>query len=180
MNIQKKAIDLTDLAIGILILGILVSIGASIMLNIRDSRITSLNTEEITSESIIPSNTGTAFSKQYFKSITECYNGTNRIPVVQSGNYTITQSGANGIITNTSSTYARLDGGNSAWLCNYTTYNITRADYVLPNKTAIGLAEYGNWFKILVIVGVSAVILALIFMAFGKGSQGEAGVGGSY
>ena len=49
--------------------------------------------------------------------------------------------------------------------------------YNLSDDAATGLAEYGNWFKIIVIVGVAAVILALIFMAFGNREQSP---GGSY
>jgi len=85
LELKKSAIDLTDLAIGIVVLGIVVSIGATILLNVRD--------------------------------------------------------------TNT---------------VDDTAYN-------LANSAAEGLAEYGNWFDIIVIVGIAAVILALIFMAFGRG-----------
>jgi len=84
---KKSAVDLTDLAIGIVVLGIVVSIGATILINIRD--------------------------------------------------------------TNTSGS---------------TPYN-------LSNSAAVGLAEYGNWFDIIVIVGVASVVLSLIFMAFGRGSN---------
>ena len=87
-ELTKPAVDLTDLAIGIVVLGIVVSVGATILINVRD--------------------------------------------------------------TNTSGTAA---------------YNIS-------DKAASGLLEYGNWFKILVIVGVAAVVLSLIFMAFGRNSQG--------
>jgi len=83
-KLKNQAVDLTDLAIGIVVLGIVVSIGATILLNVRDT-----NTE------------------------------------------------------------------------NDTAYN-------LANSAAEGLAEYGNWFDIIVIVGVAALILALIFMAFGR------------
>jgi len=85
LELKKSAVDLTDLAIGIVVLGIVVSIGATILLNVRD--------------------------------------------------------------TNT---------------VDDTAYN-------LANSAAEGLAEYGNWFDIIVIVGIAAVILALIFMAFGRG-----------
>ena len=90
MQIQEKksAVDLTDLAIGIVVLGIVVSVGATILINVRD--------------------------------------------------------------TNTASS---------------TSYN-------LADKAAVGIAEYGNWFKIIVIVGVAAVVLSLIFMAFGRNSGG--------
>ncbi len=91
---KKSAVDLTDLAIGIVVLGIVVSIGATILLNVRDT-----NTE------------------------------------------------------------------------NDTAYNLAGA-------AATGLAEYGNWFDIIVIVGVAAVILSLIFMAFGR--RGGSGGGVTY
>ena len=85
-QMKKSAVDLTDLALGIVVLGIVVSVGATILVNVRD--------------------------------------------------------------TNTA---------------NSISYN-------LADDAATGLAEYGNWFKIIVIVGVAAVILALIFMAFGRGA----------
>ena len=90
---KKSAVDLTELAIGIVVLGIVVSVGATVLINVRD--------------------------------------------------------------TNTD-----LDG--AAW-------NVS-------NAAAVGLAEYGNWFKILVIVGIAAVVLSLIFMAFGR----RAGSGTTY
>jgi hypothetical protein len=92
MQYKKSAVDLTDLALGIVVLGIVVTVGATILVNVRD--------------------------------------------------------------TNTADSVS----------------------YNLANDAAEGLAEYGNWFKIIVIVGVAAVILALIFMAFGRGAGA---VGGS-
>ena len=86
MQYKKSAVDLTDLALGIVVLGIVVSVGATILVNVRD--------------------------------------------------------------TNTEGTVS----------------------YNLADDAATGLAEYGNWFKIIVIVGVAAVILALIFLAFGRGA----------
>lgn len=85
---KNSAVDLTGLAIGIVVLGIVVSIGATILINVRD--------------------------------------------------------------TNTADDAA----------------------YNLANSAATGLSEYGNWFDILVIVGVAAVVLSLIFMAFGRSSGG--------
>ena len=91
LETKNSAVDLTDLAIGIVVLGIVVSVGATILINVRD--------------------------------------------------------------TNTANT---------------SSYNVS-------NAAANGLAEYGNWFKIIVIVGVAAVILSLIFMAFGR-RGGEGGM----
>lgn len=93
LETKKSAVDLTELAIGIVVLGIVVSVGATILVNVRD--------------------------------------------------------------TSTAGTIA---------------YNVS-------DDAAVGIGEYGNWFKILVIVGIAAVILSLIFMAFGRRAGG---VGGSY
>lgn len=88
---KKSAVDLTELAIGVVVLGIVVSVGATILTNVAST------------------NTG-----------------------------------------------------------NGTAYNVSMA-------AANGLAEYGNWFKILVIVGIAAVILSLIFMAFGRREDNQGG-----
>lgn len=85
---KHSAVDLTELAIGVVVLGIVVSVGATVLINVRD--------------------------------------------------------------TNTAGT----------------------ASYNIADKAAVGLGEYGNWFKILVIVGIAAVVLSLIFMAFGRRSGG--------
>jgi hypothetical protein len=87
-KLRKQAVDLTDLAIGIVVLGIVASVGATVLINVRD--------------------------------------------------------------TNTTADTA----------------------YNLADNAAIGIGEYGNWFKIIVIVGVAAVILSLIFMAFGRRGGG--------
>jgi hypothetical protein len=88
LETKKAAIDLTELAVGIVILGIVVSIGATVLINVRD--------------------------------------------------------------TNDAGTHA----------------------YNLSDDAAGGLAEYGNWFTILVIVGIAAVVLSLIFLAFGRRGGG--------
>jgi len=87
--LKKPAVDLTDLAIGIVVLGIVVSVGATILINVRD------------------------------------------------------------------------------------TSTVDTTAYNLADDAATGIAEYGNWFKIIVIVGVAAVVLSLIFMAFGSRGQGQ-------
>jgi len=44
--------------------------------------------------------------------------------------------------------------------------------YNVSDDAASGLGEYGNWFSIIIIVSIAAVILALIFSAFGgKGAS---------
>ena len=100
LKLKNSAVDLTDLAIGIVVLGIVVSIGATILLNVRDTN-----------------------------------------------------------ITNTPG-------------CNSTDVTACDTAYTLADEAATGLAEYGNWFDIIVIVGVAAVILSLIFMAFGRRESG--------
>ena len=104
MRMKNQAVDLTDLAIGIVVLGIVVTIGATILLNVRDTNLT--NTPGCNSTSTV-----------------DC---------------------------------------DSAWQ--------------LADSAATGIAEYGNWFDIIVIVGVAAVILSLIFMAFGRAGGQDSGM----
>lgn len=99
-KLQNSGIDLTDLAIGIVVLGIVVAIGATVLVNVRDTNVD-----------------GTAY-------------------------------------------------------CNATSQVSCGTAYNLANDAATGLAEYGNWFSIIVIVGVAAVVLSLIFLAFGGRSGG--------
>lgn len=176
---KKSAVDLTDLAVGIIVLGVVVSIGATILLNMRDTRLTDLSTYNTLNESFSPgsggSSTGTLTNK-WFKGITQIKNETGNFPI-SSGNYTVSTSQLDGTatITNTTNSWP------GPWNVSYNAYNTSRADFSVPNSAAIGLGEYGNWFKIIVIVGVAAVILSLIFMAFGRNTGGSSGgIGGEY
>ena len=99
-KLQKSAVDLTDLAIGIVVLGIVVTVGATILVNVRDTNV----------------------------------DGTLH--------------------------------------CNSVNTTGCGTAYNLANDAATGLAEYGNWFGIIVIVGVAAVVLSLIFLAFGGRGSG--------
>lgn len=171
---KKSAVDLTDLAIGIVVLGIVVSIGATIVLSMRDSRLTELSTYSTTNETIDFS-TGAAdkiLDNAWFNSITQVLNQTNSTggasapTVITSGNYTTTVDNyGHATVTNTSNLYPYQ------WKVTYSSYNTTRADYSVPDSAATGLTEYGNWFSILVIVGVAGLVLWLLFSAFGKNSQ---------
>jgi len=184
---KKNPIDLTDLAIGIIILAITVAIGSILLIGIRDSRLTDLTVESV-NETFTGGTSAVSFSSHttdtWVQGISVCVNGTNDTQIIPSGNYTFAISDFGiGTITGTTGTDESND---SLWNCNYTVYNTSRADWDLANNASIGLGEYGNWFKIIVIVGVAAVILSLIFMAFGRGSEaggiggGGDAIGGSY
>lgn len=178
MQIKKNAVDLTELALGVLVLGIVTAIGVKILITQRDSKLTDLSTDTTTNESIsFTGNTDTLATKWGTGTVTVTNQTTGA--TVTSGNYTVSVSGLDGTvtITNSTSTY-------QPWYATYTTYNTTRADWALADDAAVGIGEYGNWFKTIVIVGVAAVVLTLIFMSFGRGTSlgtSSAGSGeGSY
>jgi len=175
---RKGAVDLTDLAIGIVVLGIVVTIGATILVNVRNSQTSSLPTYTVVAESVTPTDAGVDLAKTWGVAVTACNNNTAAGAVINSGNYTTSVDSSNGLITITNTSSQWID---KAWACNYTVGNISDPRYSLADDAATGLGEYGNWFKIIVIVGVAAVILALIFMAFGgRNSSSGGGIGGSY
>jgi len=171
-QIRKSAVDLTDLAVGIIVLGIVVAIGSTVLLGVRDARLTSLTVVTTSNESATPTTTGEYhLTNTWGKAVTEVYNKT--VCCTHVSDYTTTIDGVTGqmYISNTTDTLGAQDLNIS-----YTWYNTSIVDWKVANQAATGLAEYGNWFKIIVIVGVAAVILSLIFMAFGRGRE----AGGSY
>ena len=163
------------MAIGIVVLGIVVSIGITIVTNVRDSGLTRLSTVQTANESISVKDTGTTLANTWGQSVAQVYNATNGAKVAL-GNYTTSINPGTGYITITNSTQNCAAGYCvQPWKVTYTWYNTSSPDWQSADKAAAGLGEYGNWFKIIVIVGVAAVILSLIFMAFGKkGSSGQA------
>jgi hypothetical protein len=176
MYIQKKAVDLTDLAVGIIVLAIVVSIGAFVLQTYRNSQATSLPVVSTVNETITGlTDAGDVFANQWFISLTHCLNATTPYSAVPTTNYTTTVSAVGqGTIYARAGQYNQTD-----ILCTYTRYNVSDVRFNIANDAVIGLGEYGNWFKIIVIVGVAAVVLALIFSAFGRGDS-SAESGGSY
>ena len=168
MKQKQNAVDLTDLAIGILVLGIVVTIGSSILISVRDSNLTDLATTSTLLEATTITTPGDTLANTWGKSVDFCMNTTSTQTIL-SGNWTTSISADTGTITITNATATNWE----AVSCNYTTYDTTRADWALPNDAATGIAEYGNWFDIIVIVGIAGLILSLIFLAFGNRGGGE-------
>jgi len=169
LEYKKSAVDLTDLALGIIVLGVVVSIGATILFNYRDSRVTSLDTASVVNESATATDGGDALAQTYFKSVTSVVNATGG-QLVQPANYSTSLDTATGTGTLTFNGASSYNG--SSVKVTYDYYNLSSPEYALSNNASVGLGEYGNWFTIIVIVGVASVILSLIFMAFG-GNRGQ-------
>ncbi len=184
MKKKYSAVDLTDMAIGIVVLGIVVTIGAVILLNVRDARLTSLATLTTANETgvVLNSSAGAdTLANIWGSSVSACYCNATTAGVgadcgtanstLGAANYTVSiSSGGTISLTNaTSSVYTDVQ-------CTYNYYDTTRADWALPNSAAIGIAEFGNWFDIIVIVGIAGLILALIFMSFGNRGGQDQGV----
>lgn len=171
MELKRNAVDLTELAIGILILGIVTAIGAKILVTQRDARLTDLSINTTTNETLSFAGGNVAtLANQWGISVTSVCNATGTI--LNAGNYTSSLSALDGTLTITNLT-------NRPYYATYTFYDISRPDWSLPNDASIGIAEYGNWFRTIVIVGVAALVLALIFLGLGR-SQAQSESGGSY
>lgn len=167
---KKAAVDLTELAIGIIVLGIVVTVGATILMTTRDARLTDLPVSATTVNITGSNTTGTSLGNPYFKSFTSLVNASNLTQTVPASNYTVSA-------VNTVTGKATLTINGATWngvnmTTVYDSYDTTQADYAVAEDAAVGIGEFGNWFKIIVIVGVAAVVLSLIFMAFGRGREG--------
>ena len=167
---KKSAIDLTELAIGVVVLGIVVSIGAVILNKMATSQITNAATYRVNNETVTATDGGTALANGWVKSIVLANNFSSGGVLTEGTNYTYTVNSdtGTGYVYNKSATFAKMN-------ITYDVYNKSDPRFALPNNATIGLAEYGNWFKILVIVGIASVILALIFLAFGNKSSSTGG-----
>ena len=176
---KKSAVDVTELAVGIILLGVVVSIGAYIMNTQRDTHLTELTTFTTVNESKAAVANVRTLDKTWVKSVVKVYNDSG-FQVIDSGNYTLTVDSINGQGKITNTTGNTLYANN--WNITYDNYNTSsRADWTLSDKAATGIGEYGNWFKIIVIVGIAALVLSVIFLAFGgRRSGSEGGIGGEY
>ena len=170
-QIKKPAVDLTDLAIGIIVLAVVVSISAAILIGVRDARLTDLDVITTFNETITASDGGTDLTNTWAKAITTVTNATGG-ETIDSGNYTFTIGSVGG--TGNIDWLGTSSYNSSSVNVTYTWYNTSRVDFNTADDAVTGLGEYGNWFKIIVIVGVAAVVLAIIFMSFGKKSFSEA------
>ena len=173
------AVNLSEFAIGIVILGIVASISAVVMLGFRDSQLTSTDTASLTNQVITDPDASFRLldTTDWVKSLDAVWNDTNG-RTIDSGNYTFVVRETDGVGVLNASTEAGADSTGD-WSVNYTVYNKSDPRFSISDNAASGLAEYGNWFKILVIISVAAVILTLIFVAFRGRSSGSSG-GGSY
>ena len=180
LELRKSGVDLTSLAIALILLGIVVSIGAYIITGVRDAQLTSLDTKLIANESCaITDETGCQLTYSWVQdgSIT-VINSSNPFVHAGTGNFTkkIDSYGYLHLYNKTEN-----NGDTTEWNVSYTYYNTSRADFYSANQAVVGLAEYGNWFKIIVVVGIAGLILALHFFSFGGGGRGrDSGIGGSY
>ena len=169
---KKPAVDLTELAIGIIVLGIVVAIGVVVMMGMRDANVTSVGSYQVANETITPS-PATTLATTWGKSFGYCANGTGG-GVITTANYSVTLNSQGQYIL--SNATQDMLGTPATWKCTYNVYNVSDPRVALPSDAAYGLVEYGNWFKIIVIVGVASVVLGLIFLAFGRGRGSSGGV----
>ena len=169
MEYKKSAINLTELAIGIVILGIVVSIGAAILTTVRDSRVTDLPTYTIVNESHSIDTSSFNLNSAWFNSVERVMNTTGAtVPTAQ---YSIsTNQDGFATLTNSSSLSGKGD-----WNVTYSVYNTSDPQFALPQNASAGLVTYGDWFSILVIIGLAGLILGIIFMALSGRGGGDMG-----
>ena len=162
--------DFSKNAVAIIFLGITAAIGSVIMLSWRDSQLTSLGTYTVYNESVTPVTGGTEMSVGWCSTVDSCMNQTGQ-EVIEAANYTVTVDAVNGWCEVANLTGNEFIPAENPWNCTYTVYNISDPRFALPNETAIGLLEYGSWFKIIVIVVVAGGLLFFLNKALSGASQ---------
>ena len=171
MEFKKSAVDLTDLAIGIVVLGIVAAIGSTILLGVRNTTYADSDVVTVVNETVgnFTTTATQTLDNVWVNALTGCKDATTGVSLGTT-NVTLSVNSENGLGTVTA-TGTPTTAGTIA-KCDYTYYDVANNPaYDTADSAAIGLGEYGNWFDIIVIVGVAAVILGLIFLAFGRGSM---------
>jgi hypothetical protein len=181
MKINKKGnIDMTGIALSIIILGIVCAVGILITQNVATSQITNTNIIRVNNETgstalspTAPMHTQVIWVNEPTDVLTlyTANNGT-----VCTSNVTTTVSEGTATLTMTSASQSSPNACNNTVMnVTYNRYNASDPRFDVASKASIGLGEYGNWFKIIVIVAISAVILGLIFTAFRGNAEGGSG-----
>ena len=170
---RKSQMDLTALAIGLLILGLIVAIGSNILIGMRDNQRTEVATLIATNETVVEASfssaNGDVLTKGWANEVITVGNETGEV-ILSSGNYTTSIDPVSGMMAFKNAS-ANIYGDN--WKVTYSYYDTTDPRYSLPENASLGLGEMGNWFDIIVIVGIAGLVIGLIFLGLGKTSGGS-------
>ena len=160
---KNSAIDLTDVALSIVILGITVAVGTQIIGTYRDSRLTALPNYAVNNESQNVTTTGVELSTEWFQSVATATNESGfTIPAT---NYT-TSTNAFGKGTITADAGSPFASQN--WNVSYNVANTSDPQWAIANNAQVGLATYGDWYTIIVVIAIAGLVLGLLFLTLGN------------
>jgi hypothetical protein len=167
MEYKHSAVDLTDLAIGIVVLGIVVSIGSTILLGVRNTTYQDSTLLTTVNETVGNLTSPKTLDNVWVNTLTRCHDSGTGLIVTANTSLSVNAETGVGTITGTGTASSKIVN------CTYSYYDVANNPaYTTADNASVGLGEYANWFDIIIIVGIAAVILSLIFMAFGRGSLG--------
>ena len=92
------------------------------------------------------------------------------IPILLTENTDYTRSGTTFTITNIDYAWSELNVS-----YDYSVNNVNETDYALAKNAEDGLGEYGDWFKIIVIIGIAGFVLSLIMNSLGRKENSGSG-----
>ena len=161
---KNSAIDLTDVALSIVILGITVAVGTQIIGTYRDSRLTALPTYAVTNETQNVTTTGVELSTEWFQSVALATNSTGG-QTIPANNYTTT---TNGFGKATISAVADSPWASDNWNITYNVRNTSDPQWAIANDAQVGLATYGDWFTIIAVISIAGLVLGLLFLTLGN------------
>lgn len=118
----------------------------------------------IVNETITPSDTGTALACASYPgastfSISAAYNDTSAGTLIAAGNYSVTSAG---LLKNLTSEFTT-----NPWNVTYTCRYGDEA-YISGNASIYGIGTFADFWVIIVLAIVAAVVIGIIFGAFGK------------
>jgi len=143
-------INLSEFAIGIVILGIVAAIGTTVLIDMRDTQLTDTDTSSLTSQTFDEPTAAWTYldTTDWVKSLDGVWNDTTG-DTIGAGNYTFTINDyGQGYINASTIGATELGEQSGTWSVNYSVYNKSDPRFSIADDAATGLLEYGNWFKI--------------------------------
>ena len=165
-KIIKNKGQLGGLATNVLIIGASAIILVMLLVILQDTRdldiLTKVNSATVTNESYTPTTAGAALTANTAPACSAALSMVTNSSGddINSGNYTLNRC----TLANTTSTFQ------TSW---NVTYDYTFGDiaYTSANSTVVGLATFGDFWSIIVLAIVAAIVLGIIFAIFRKGGQ---------
>ena len=158
--------DLSKYVMTFVVIGLLLGAGLVVLSKLVDRSVTLVGTPTaVANESwaAASNSTNKTLAHQYIKAGTIVVQNTTGNETLTSGNYTVWRTPGKAILTGTSSYFGQNLN------ISYTYYAQDKESTTATNATIIATGDFADWFGIIIVVLMAAVILGIVIAKFAPG-----------